>query len=168
MAEVKTYVSSATYDTLLNIMYPDDEAKMRKISEVERLIVQGHTVEYRFGTNQSTVLDMDKFNEFIRPKQEPEEISSPVNINEIQFQAELNSLSPTAPVVVEENNTVEQEGSKIATLLSTQNTTPASEPETVDLKGEEVKDEKAGKTKKDIVENESKSSTNKKDKENKK
>lgn len=173
--EVLTYVSSSTYDTLLNIMYPDVEAKLRAIPEVERLIVQGHTVEYRFGMNQSTVLDMDKFNTFIRPKAE-DEVSTPVNINEIQFQAELNSLSPVAPhvepeEVVEHKNPVEIISSPV--VLNTVNEVkPAEEPEKINLEGEEVKFEEkpvenAGKTKKDIVENKNKPSTNKKDKENK-
>lgn len=174
--KVKTYVSSSTYDTLLNIMYPDDEAKMRTIPEVERLIVQGHTVEYRFGVNQSTVLDMDKFNEFIRPKQ-VEENTTPLNINELEFQAELNNLYPQAPEVPVEP-VIEEEPVNV-TLISAPEVKPAEGvAEEVNLKGEEIKPEekvseskedaeKAGKTKKDIVEKEEKPSTNNK-KENKK
>lgn len=177
--KVKTYVSSYTYDTLLNIMYPDNEAKMRSIPEVERLIVQGHTVEYRFGVNQSTVLDMDKFNEFIRPKQ-VEEPTTPLNINELEFQAELNNLYPQAPEVSVEPVIEEQPVN--VTLVAAQEVKPAEGVvEEVNLKGEEIKPEekveenteskedteKAGKTKKDIVEKEEKPSTNNR-KENKK
>lgn len=94
-AKIKTYVSSNTYDTLLNIMYPDDEAKDRTIQEVERLIVQGHTVEYRFGSNMSVVLDIDKFNEFIRPKfaEDP----TPINTQEEDLKNQLSNMTPVAP-----------------------------------------------------------------------
>lgn len=105
MAGVRTYVSSYTYDTLLNIMYPDDHEKERSVQEVERLIVQGHTVEYRFGNNMSTVLDMDKFNEYVRPKYTDEPI--PSNIQEVIFQNELDNLTPIAPeperIVLDQN-----------------------------------------------------------------
>ena len=105
MAGVRTYVSSYTYDTLLNIMYPDDHEKERSVQEVERLIVQGHTVEYRFGNNMSTVLDMDKFNEYVRPKYTDEPV--PSNIQEVIFQNELDNLTPVAPeperIVLDQN-----------------------------------------------------------------
>ena len=105
MAGVRTYVSSYTYDTLLNIMYPDDHEKERSVQEVERLIVQGHTVEYRFGNNMSTILDMDKFNEYVRPKYTDEPI--PSNIQEVIFQNELDNLTPVAPeperIVLDQN-----------------------------------------------------------------
>ena len=106
MAGVRTYVSSYTYDTLLNIMYPDDHEKERSVQEVERLIVQGHTVEYRFGNNMSTVLDMDKFNEYVRPKYTDEPV--PSNIQEVIFQNELDNLTPIAPeperIVLDQNS----------------------------------------------------------------
>lgn len=106
MAGVRTYVSSYTYDTLLNIMYPDDHEKERSVQEVERLIVQGHTVEYRFGNNMSTILDMDKFNEYVRPKYTDEPV--PSNIQEVIFQNELDNLTPVAPeperIVLDQNS----------------------------------------------------------------
>ena len=98
MAKVLTYVSSNTYDTLLNIMYPDDHATYRSVQEVERLIIQGHTVEYRFGSNLSTVLDMDIFNEFIRPKYADDD-EPRVNTQEISFQKSLEELVPKAPEI---------------------------------------------------------------------
>ena len=98
MAKVLTYVSSNTYDTLLNIMYPDDHATYRSVQEVERLIIQGHTVEYRFGSNLSTVLDMDRFNEFIRPKYADDD-EPRVNTQEVSFQKSLEELVPKAPEI---------------------------------------------------------------------
>ena len=98
MAKVLTYVSSYTYDTLLNIMYPDEHAIERSLQEVERLIIQGHTVEYRFGNNMSTVLDMDRFNEFVRPKYADED-EPRVNIQENSFQKTLDELVPKAPEI---------------------------------------------------------------------
>ena len=86
-------------------MYPDDHEKERSVQEVERLIVQGHTVEYRFGNNMSTVLDMDKFNEYVRPKYTDEPV--PSNIQEVIFQNELDNLTPVAPeperIVLDQN-----------------------------------------------------------------
>lgn len=99
MNKIKTYVSSATYDSLLDVMYPDEYAKDRTLQEVERLIVQGHTVEYRFGNNLSTVLDIDKFNDYIRPKYT--EQVDPINIQEVALKAELETLSPAASVIEE-------------------------------------------------------------------
>ena len=98
MAKVATYVSSSTYDTLLNIMYPDEHVVERSLQEVERLIIQGHTVEYRFGNNMSTVLDMDRFNEFVRPKYADED-EPRVNIQENSFQKTLDELVPKAPEI---------------------------------------------------------------------
>lgn len=98
MAKVLTYVSSSTYDTLLNIMYPDEHAIERSLQEVERLIIQGHTVEYRFGNNMSTVLDMDRFNEFVRPKYADED-EPRVNVQENSFQKTLDALVPKAPEI---------------------------------------------------------------------
>ena len=98
MAKVLTYVSSYTYDTLLNIMYPDEHAIERSLQEVERLIIQGHTVEYRFGNNLSTVLDMDRFNEFVRPKYADED-EPRVNVQENSFQKTLDELVPKAPEI---------------------------------------------------------------------
>lgn len=131
MAGVRTYVSSYTYDTLLNIMYPDDHEKERSVQEVERLIVQGHTVEYRFGNNMSTVLDMDKFNEYVRPKYTDEPI--PSNIQEVMFQNELDNLTPVAP----EPERISLDQNSIATV----NLTPLQplEPKKVE---EEIKEEK--------------------------
>ena len=99
MAKVLTYVSSNTYDTLLNIMYPDDHAIYRSVQEVERLIIQGHTVEYRFGSNLSTVLDMDRFNEFIRPKYADDD-EPRVNTQE-EGQSETIDLQPFKPFIPE-------------------------------------------------------------------
>lgn len=137
MAGVRTYVSSYTYDTLLNIMYPDDHEKERSVQEVERLIVQGHTVEYRFGNNMSTVLDMDKFNEYVRPKYTDDPV--PSNIQEVMFQNELDNLTPVAPeperINLEQNNSI-----------ASVNLTPLQpiEPKKVEIeeKAEEVKEEK--------------------------
>lgn len=137
MAKIKTYVSSQTYDTLLSMYYPDDTVKERTLEEVERLILQGHTVEYRFGDNMSTELDLEKFNTFVKPRFAE---YTPVYINEIEMQNTLNNLTPeainpfrdyaTSPVapVVNEN---------IATPAVDLNTVKVATP-TVNSKGEEI------------------------------
>lgn len=136
---IKTYVSSSTYDTLLNIMYPDMEAKDRTLQEVERLIIQGHTVEYRFGNNMSTTLTMEKFNEFIRPKYA--NVIQPINIQQIDIQNQLDNLTPSvdsAPLL-NTTTTPQPEAIKLADVVLPPLTTltPETTPEVVD----EVKEE---------------------------
>lgn len=135
MAKILTYVSSSTYDTLLNIMYPDDHAIERTLQEVERLIIQGHTVEYRFGSNMSTVLDMDKFNDFIRPKFADED-EPRVNIQENSFQKTLDELTPEAPQI----NIVPKvsSGPVVEEVISLQPFKPFI-PESVDSDGDTAK-----------------------------
>ena len=135
MAKVLTYVSSYTYDTLLNIMYPDEHAIERSLQEVERLIIQGHTVEYRFGNNMSTVLDMDRFNEFVRPKYVDED-EPRVNIQENSFQKTLDELVPKAPEI----NIVPKVEDQLV-LSETINLQPFKPfiPESVDSDGDRVK-----------------------------
>lgn len=135
MAKVLTYVSSYTYDTLLNIMYPDEHAIERSLQEVERLIIQGHTVEYRFGNNMSTVLDMDRFNEFVRPKYADED-EPRVNVQENSFQKTLDELVPKAPEI---NIVPKVEDQQI--LSETINLQPFKPfiPESVDSDGDIVK-----------------------------
>ena len=58
--EVLTYVKSTSYDILLNKMYPDGEAVLRPAEEIERLIKQGHIVEWR-ESNKSMELTIDSF-----------------------------------------------------------------------------------------------------------
>ena len=134
MAKVLTYVSSSTYDTLLNIMYPDDHAVERSLQEVERLIVQGHTVEYRFGSNMSTVLDIDRFNEFIRPKF-ADENEPVVNVQENSFQTTLNELTPKAPEI---NIVPKVSEEAIPETINLQPFKPFN-PESVDSDGDRVK-----------------------------
>ena len=103
--KVKTYVTSYTYDIVENKMYPDEEVVERELKEVERLLRQGHTVEYRFGDAMSTVLDMVKFKEFLVPL-DPEynvKKSSGIIIED-SFQRTLESLTPrveeTTPIPI--------------------------------------------------------------------
>ena len=139
MAKIKTYVASNTYDTLLNIMYPDDEAKDRTVQEVERLIVQGHTVEYRFGSNMSVVLDIDKFNEFIRPKftEDP----TPINTQEEDLKNQLSNMTPVSPENVTTTAAPElvlNDAPALSLLQETLNKKPTVQPAT-----EVVKEDKS-------------------------
>ena len=70
--EVLTYVRSTTYDILLNKMYPDNEATMRPAEEIERLIKQGHIIEWR-ENNKSMELNLDMFTKVLLPLITPEE-----------------------------------------------------------------------------------------------
>ena len=103
--KVKTYVTSYTYDIVENKMYPDEEVVERELKEVERLLLQGHTVEYRFGDAMSTVLDMDKFKEFLVPLDPEYNVKrSSSTIIEDSFQRTLESLTPrveeTTPIPI--------------------------------------------------------------------
>lgn len=103
--KVKTYVTSYTYDIVENKMYPDEEIVERELKEVERLLLQGHTVEYRFGDAMSTVLDMDKFKEFLVPLDPEYNVKrSSSTIIEDSFQRTLESLTPrveeTTPISI--------------------------------------------------------------------
>lgn len=158
MAGVRTYVSSFTYDTLLNIMYPDDHEKERPVQEVERLIVQGHTVEYRFGNNMSTVLDMDKFNEYVRPKYTDE--PAPSNIQEVLFQNELDNLTPVAPEPEKIN--LEQNSIASVNLTPLQPLEPRMkvEEEKVEEKAKPENEESTEENKEETTEEKPKSSIN--------
>ena len=103
--KVKTYVTSYTYDIVENKMYPDEDVVERELKEVERLLLQGHTVEYRFGDAMSTVLDMDKFKEFLVPLDPVYNVKrSSSTIIEDSFQRILESLTPrveeTTPIPI--------------------------------------------------------------------
>ena len=113
MAKIVTYVSSYTYDELLGIMYPDDVAKERALEEVERLIVQGHTIEHRFGDNMATVLDLEKFNTYVKPNYSDEEIA-PVEVQEVMLQNELNNLVPDTNLTPEITPVVESPAEVVA------------------------------------------------------
>lgn len=157
MAGVRTYVSSYTYDTLLNIMYPDDHEKERSVQEVERLIVQGHTVEYRFGNNMSTILDMDKFNEYVRPKYTDEPV--PSNIQEVIFQNELDNLTPVAPeperIVLDQNSIASV---NLTPLQPLEPKKPEEEKIETKVTEEEVKEESTEENKEETTEEKPKSS----------
>ena len=64
--EALTYVKSKTYDVIHNKMYPDNEAVKRSPEEIERLIKQGHIVEWR-ESNKAMELNIDLFNNILLP-----------------------------------------------------------------------------------------------------
>lgn len=101
MSKILTYVASNTYDEVELKMYPDEEPVLRDADEIERLIVQGHLVQYRKGT-MSMDLDLEKFNSLVKPLYMDE---TPVN-NVSNFDDILNSIAPSIePGDVVESNT---------------------------------------------------------------
>ena len=90
MSKILTYVASNTYDEVELKMYPDEEPVLRDADEIERLIVQGHLVQYRKGT-MSMDLDLEKFNTLVKPLYMDE---TPVN-NVSNFDEILNSIAPS-------------------------------------------------------------------------
>lgn len=101
MSKILTYVASNTYDEVELKMYPDEEPVLRDADEIERLIVQGHLVQYRKGT-MSMDLDLEKFNTLVKPLYIDE---TPVN-NVSNFDEILNSIAPSVePGDAAESNT---------------------------------------------------------------
>lgn len=101
MSKILTYVASNTYDEVELKMYPDEEPILRDADEIERLIVQGHLVQYRKGT-MSMDLDLEKFNTLVKPLYIDE---TPVN-NVSNFDDILNSIAPSVePGDVVKSNT---------------------------------------------------------------
>lgn len=131
--EVLTYVKSTSYDILLNKMYPDGEAVLRPAEEIERLIKQGHIVEWR-ESNKSMELTIDSFNNVLLPL--------------ITVQEEITTIIEGEPeIVVEtilpETPTIIQEATPEGLFISEENTTPeveevVVEPITEDAVVEEV------------------------------
>ena len=131
--EVLTYVKSTSYDILLNKMYPDGEAVLRPAEEIERLIKQGHIVEWR-ESNKSMELTIDSFNTVLLPL--------------ITVQEEITTIIEGEPeIIVEtilpETPTIIQEATPEGLFVSEENTTPETEevvvePITEDVVVEEV------------------------------
>ena len=129
--EVLTYVKSTSYDILLNKMYPDGEAVLRPAEEIERLIKQGHIVEWR-ESNKSMELTIDSFNTILLPL--------------ITVQEEITTIIEGEPeIIVEtilpETPTIIQEATPEGLFVSEENTTPEVEEVVVEPITEEVVEE---------------------------
>ena len=145
--EVLTYVKSTSYDILLNKMYPDGEAVLRPAEEIERLIKQGHIVEWR-ESNKSMELTIDSFNTVLLPL--------------ITVQEEITTIIEGEPeIIVEtilpETPTIIQEATPEGLFVSEENTTPeveevVVEPITEDVVVEEVITEEVQKENEEFVE----------------
>ena len=66
MPAIATFITSKTWDYKNKCMYPDKDVVDRELEDVERLIVEGHTIEWR-SENLIMTLTMDKFNEIVKP-----------------------------------------------------------------------------------------------------
>ena len=126
-----TYVNSTSYDILLNKMYPDGEAVLRPAEEIERLIKQGHIVEWR-ESNKSMELTIDSFNTVLLPL--------------ITVQEEITTIIEGEPeIIVEtilpETPTIIQEATPEGLFVSEENTTPEVEEVVVEPITEEVVEE---------------------------
>ena len=102
MSKILTYVASNTYDEVELKMYPDEEPILRDADEIERLIVQGHLVQYRKGT-MSMDLDLEKFNTLVKPLYIDE---TPINTVS-DFDSILDGIAPSieSGEIVEERTT---------------------------------------------------------------
>ena len=128
--EVLTYVKSTSYDILLNKMYPDGEAVLRPAEEIERLIKQGHIVEWR-ESNKSMELTIDSFNTVLLPL--------------ITVQEEITTIIEGEPeIIVEtilpETPTIIQEATPEGLFVSEENTTPEVEEVVVEPKTKTLKE----------------------------
>lgn len=66
MPKIDTFITSKTWDYKNKCMYPDKDIVERELEDVERLLVEGHTIEWR-SNNLVMTLNMDKFNTIVKP-----------------------------------------------------------------------------------------------------
>lgn len=140
--EVLTYVKSTSYDILLNKMYPDGEAVLRPAEEIERLIKQGHIVEWR-ESNKSMELNIDSFNTVLLPL--------------ITIQEEITTIIEGEPeilveTILPETPTIIQETTPEGLFVSEENTTPETEEVVVEPIKEETIVEEAIEPTEEVVE----------------
>lgn len=111
--KILTYVTSRTYDTKELVMYPDTVPVERDLKDVERLILEGHSIQWRKGT---LIMDLtlSKFNSAVKPlfpdytgydptegdkKDYVSESQSETQKEEVKVTPEVSSESQNAPVV---------------------------------------------------------------------
>lgn len=111
--KILTYVTSRTYDTKELVMYPDTVPVERDLKDVERLILEGHSIQWRKGT---LIMDLtlSKFNSAVKPlfpdytgydptegdkKDYVSESQSETQKEEVKVTPEVSSEAQNAPVV---------------------------------------------------------------------
>lgn len=120
--KILTYVTSRTYDTKEFVMYPDTVPVERDLKDVERLILEGHSIQWRKGT---LIMDLtlSKFNSAVKPlfpdytgydptegdkkdyvsetqpETQKEEIKEETQKEEVKVTPEVSSEAQNAPVV---------------------------------------------------------------------
>lgn len=85
MPKIDTFITSKTWDYKNKCMYPDKDIVERDLEDVERLLVEGHTIEWR-SNNLVMTLNMDKFNTIVKPlfpdfDSRPEKYELPIEDN---------------------------------------------------------------------------------------
>lgn len=85
MPKISTFITSKTWDYKNKCMYPDKDVVERELEDVERLLVEGHTIEWR-SNNLVMTLNMDKFNTVVKPlfpefNSNPERYELPIEEN---------------------------------------------------------------------------------------
>lgn len=85
MPKIDTFITSKTWDYKNKCMYPDKDIVERELEDVERLLVEGHTIEWR-SNNLVMTLNMDKFNTIVKPlfpdfDSRPEKYELPIGDN---------------------------------------------------------------------------------------
>ena len=85
MPKIDTFITSKTWDYKNKCMYPDKDIVERELEDVERLLVEGHTIEWR-SNNLVMTLNMDKFNTIVKPlfpdfDSRPEKYELPIEEN---------------------------------------------------------------------------------------
>lgn len=85
MPKISTFITSKTWDYKNKCMYPDKDIVERDLEDVERLLVEGHTIEWR-SNNLVMTLNMDKFNTIVKPlfpdfDSRPEKYELPIEDN---------------------------------------------------------------------------------------
>lgn len=121
--KILTYVTSRTYDTKELVMYPDTVPVERDLKDVERLILEGHSIQWRKGT---LIMDLtlSKFNSAVKPLFPDYTGYDPTEGDKKDYVSESQSESQNTPVV-ESKSTKATE-----TKASKKETTTAKKSET--------------------------------------
>lgn len=146
MPKISTFITSKTWDYKNKCMYPDKDVVERELEDVERLLVEGHTIEWR-SNNLVMTLNMDKFNTVVKPlfpefNSNPERYELPIEENNSTIG---RPLPPEGIYVAEgaDSNSLPKDAK-----IEIEDIIPAKDPNTVEVvTAKEIKPEDKKETK---------------------
>lgn len=145
MPKISTFITSKTWDYKNKCMYPDKDVVERELEDVERLLVEGHTIEWR-SNNLVMTLNMDKFNTVVKPlfpefNSNPERYELPIEENNSTIG---RPLPPEGIYVAEgaDSNLLPKDAK-----IEIEDIIPEKDPNTVEVVTKEIKPEDKKETK---------------------